>query len=147
MKNNRTKAAVLGGTLAAGAALALLSPAAPALAYDSDGMYLHLAVQSPATLVARGVAIDLFIDVTCNSRYPAYLETVVNERVGSKIVSGNGYTRFECTGSLQRVAVRVVSSTSSPYARGIAIATSNLYGCMESTCGQETDDATIEITK
>jgi hypothetical protein len=147
LKNNRTKAAVLGGTLAAGAALALLSPAAPALAYDFDGMYLHLAVQSPATLVARGVAIDLFIDVTCNSRYPAYLETVVNERVGSKIVSGNGYTRFECTGSLQRVAVRVVSSTSSPYARGIAIATSNLYGCMESTCGQETDDATIEITK
>lgn len=147
MNSNRTKAAVIGGVLAAGAALTLLSPSSPALAYDSDGLYLHLAAQSPATLVARGAAVDLFVDVTCNSRSPAHLETVVNERVGNKIVSGNGYTRFECTGSRQRVAVRVVSSTMSPFARGTAVATSNLYGCMETTCGQETDDATIEITK
>jgi hypothetical protein len=147
LKNNRTKAAVLGGVLAAGSALALLSPAAPASAFDFEGLYLHLALQSPATLVARGAAVDVSIDVTCNSTNSAFLDTFLNERVGNRIVTGHGYTYVTCTGSLQRAVVRVVLGSGTPFARGIAVATANLYGCTETTCGQETDDTTIEITK
>ncbi|HEX8095595.1 hypothetical protein [Jatrophihabitans sp.] len=147
MKNNRTKAAVLGGTLAAGAALALLSPASPAWAYDSDGLYLAIAVQSPATLVARGAAVDVTSDVACTSGHSVYLDTSLKERVGSRIVSGSGYIHLTCTGSLQRVVVRVIPGSGTPFARGTAVATANIYGCVGTICGQEMDDTTIEITK
>jgi Na+/H+ antiporter NhaC len=53
MNTSRTKAAVVGTVLAGGTALALLSPASPALAFLSGGLHLDVTAQSPATLVAR----------------------------------------------------------------------------------------------
>jgi hypothetical protein len=147
MNNNRTKAAVIGGALVGGVALALLSPAAPALAFDSGGLYLAVAVQSPATLVARGAAVDVPIDVTCNSPYYVYLSAQVTERVGSRIASGDNYVQLACTGSPQRVLMRVVANSGKPFTRGTAVASANLNGCNATICGNESDSAIIRIVK
>ena len=148
MNNNRTKAAVLGGALAGGVALALLSPAAPALAFDSGGLHLELAVQSPATLLARGVAADVLVDVTCNSSYPISLNVYLSERVGKGIANGGGYVYLACTGSPQRVVVRVVATSGTPFARGTAVASGYLYGCDETVCGTaDAEIVTVKITK
>jgi hypothetical protein len=148
MKNNRTKAAVLGGALVGGVALTLLSPAAPALAFDSGGLHLDLAVQSPVTLLARGIAADVPVDVTCNSSYPISLNVYVSERVGSRTASGGGYVMVTCTGSPQRVVVRIVATSGTPFSRGNGVASGYLYGCNDATCGTaEAEIVTVKITK
>jgi hypothetical protein len=149
MNNNRTKAAVLGGTLAAGAALALLSPSSPALAYDSDGLYFAIAVQSPATLVARGAAVDVTVEVTCNVHDPsAYVK--LTERSGNWLVNGEGLLQLPaCTGSPQRVVVRVIAQGQRPFAMGTGLASASISGCdyIGSVCGYESTSATIKIIK
>ncbi|HEY0166266.1 MAG TPA: hypothetical protein VGB75_04410 [Jatrophihabitans sp.] len=144
MNNNRMKAAV--GALAGGAALALLGPGAPALAFDSDGLHLEFTVQSPATLVARGAAVDVAVDVECNAQY-AYLDIQLTERVGSRIASGYGNTRVTCTGVTQRVLVRVVASSDKSFAKGSAVASAFLYSCTGTVCGSESASTTIKVTK
>jgi hypothetical protein len=146
INKNRTKAAVLGGALAGGVTLALLSPAAPALAFDSGGLHLDFTVQSPATLVARGAAVDVPVDVNCNGQY-ANVDVQLTERAGSRIASGYGYVQVACTGSAQRVLVRVVTSSGKAFGKGSAVAIANLYGCNEIICGSESANLTIEITK
>jgi hypothetical protein len=148
MNNNRTKAAVIGGTLAAGAALALLSPAAPAMA-SASGLDITITVQSPGTLVARGAAVDVTMDVTCAVREPgAYVK--LSERVGNWLVTGEGYAPMSaCTGSPQRVVVRVMAQGDRPFAMGTALATGSVSGCDEfyTICSGESQDATIKIIK
>jgi hypothetical protein len=147
MNTNRTKAAVLGGALAAGAALALLSPAAPAWASDS-GLTLAITVQSPATLVARGVAVDVTVDITCEAQDPAVF-VKVSERAGNWLVYGEGFFQPACTGTPQRVVVRVMAQGDRPFGVGTALATGTVTGCDEtwSICGGESSDATIRITR
>ncbi len=53
MNTNGMKPALIGTALAGGAALALLSPSSPALAYYSGGLHLDVTPQSPASLVSR----------------------------------------------------------------------------------------------
>jgi hypothetical protein len=146
MNNNRAKAAVFGGTLAGAVTLALLSPSSPALAFDSGGLHLDLTVQSPATLIARGVAVDVPVDVNCNAQY-AYLDVQLSERVGSRMASGYGYVQLACTGSPQRVLVRVMASGDKAFSRGTALATANFTGCSDPICGNESSSVTIKITK
>jgi hypothetical protein len=148
MSNNRTKAAVIGAALAGGAAFALLSPAAPALASGS-GLDLVITVQSPATLVARGVAVDVTVDVTCNVQDPsAYVQ--LTERAGNWLVNGEGWLQLPaCTGSPQRVVVRVMAQGDRPFARGTGLATATASGCDEirGVCDDESASETIKITK
>lgn len=146
MNNNRAKAATIGCALAGGVTLAMLSPAAPALAFDSGGLHLALTVQSPATLVARGAAVDVPVDVTCNAQN-AYLDVQLTERVGSRLASGYGYVEVACTGSEQRVLVRVLANGDRAFSRGTAVATASLGACNEFTCGSERSTVTIKITK
>jgi hypothetical protein len=145
MNNHRTKATVIGAALAGGVTLALLSPSSPALAFDSGGLHLHLTVQSPATLVARGAAVDVPIDVECNTQY-ASLDVQLTERVGNRIASGYGYVQVACTGSQQRVLVRLMASGNA-FSKGTAVATANLSGCNDTACGGEQSSVTVKITK
>ncbi|HEX8095597.1 hypothetical protein [Jatrophihabitans sp.] len=146
MNTNRTKAAVIGGTLAGGVTLALLSPSSPAMAFDSGGLHLALTVQSPATLVARGAAVDVPVEVNCNAT-SAYVDVQLTERVGSRLASGYGYVEVACTGSPQRVLVRVVASGDKAFTRGTALANANIGGCNATICGGERSSVTIKITK
>lgn len=149
MNTNRTKAAVLGGALAGGVALALLSPATPALASDS-GLPLAITVQSPGTLVARGVAVDVTIDVTCDNVQDLSAWVSLSERVGNWLVKGEGWVALPtCTGSPQRAVVRVMAQGDRPFATGTGLATATASGCDEtwSLCGSESATETIRISK
>ena len=145
MNNNRTKAAVLGGVLAGGAALTLLSPAAPALA-DSEGFLARVNVQSSATLVGRGAAIDVPVEVQCSVPYVT-VDIRVTERVGSQIARGYAYQEVACTGDPQMVVIRVEAISEKAFTKGPAVASANLYVCNGYTCITETTSATIKITK
>ena len=147
MYHNRTKAAVLGSALAGGAALALLGPAAPALAFDSGDLHLDVNVASTATLVARGAAVDVPVEVECTSQY-AYLDVHVTERVGNTITSGYSSLTVTCTGATQEFLIRVEAPNGArPFARGTAAVTANLFGCTSTVCGQESTSEIIRITK
>jgi hypothetical protein len=153
MRANRTKAVMMGTVLAGGAAVAILGLATPALAYTSGGLNLNVTPLSPATLVARGAAVDVPVDVDCNADY-ADLTLQVTERVGGQIATGSTDVLVACTGGHQTVLVRVpassITTTSGrPFSKGPAVATASIYGCdvTVTTCGQESNSVTIQITK
>src|SRR4051794_40613938 len=111
MITNRTKAAMIGTALAGGAALVLLSPSSPALAYYSGGLHLDATALSPATLVSRGAAVDVPVDVDCNAQYIS-LDVRLTERVGSQTATGVNYTtQVACNGGHQRILVRVPANS------------------------------------
>ena len=147
MITNRTKAAMIGTALAGGAALVLLSPSSPALAYYSGGLHLDATALSPASLVSRGAAVDVPVDVDCNAQYVS-LSVSLSERVGSQTATGANYsTQVACTGGHQRILVRVPASSGKAFAKGSAIASVEIFGCNRVTCGEENSSASIQITK
>jgi hypothetical protein len=146
MNTNKIKAGVIGAALVGGTALALLSPSSPALAYYSGGLHLDVTPLSPASLVSRGAAVDVPVDVYCNATY-ADLYVRVTERVGSQTAVGSSYQRVACTGGHQRVLIRVPANSGKAFAKGSAVATADLWGCNRTTCGQETNSVSIQITR
>jgi hypothetical protein len=146
MNTSRTKAAVVGTVLAGGAVLALFSPASQALAFLSCGLHLDVTAQSPATLVARGAAIDVPVDVDCNANF-ADVQLGVTERVGSQIATGSGFVQVACTGGHQRLLIRVTAGSGKAFAKGTAVANASIFGCNNTTCGSESSSATIQIRK
>jgi hypothetical protein len=146
MNTSRTKAAVVGAVLAGGTALALFSPGSPALAFLSGGLHLDVTVQSPATLVARGAAIDVPVDVDCNANF-ADVQLGVTERVGSQIATGSSFVEVACNGGHQRLLIRVTAGSGKAFKQGAAVATADIFGCNNTTCGSESSSATIQIRK
>jgi hypothetical protein len=146
MNTNRMKAGVIGAALVGGAALALLSPSSPALAYYSGGLHLDVTPQSPATLVSRGAAVDVPVDVDCNASH-ADVFLKVTERVGSETAVGSSYARVACTGGHQRILIRVPANSGKAFAKGTAVATANIWGCTRTFCGDETNSVTIQIKR
>ncbi|HEX8080587.1 MAG TPA: hypothetical protein VF557_10295 [Jatrophihabitans sp.] len=145
MNTNKMKAGVIGVALVGGTALALLSPSSPAVAYYSGGLHLDVTPLSPASLVSRGAAVDVPVDVYCNATYAeVYLR--VTERVGSATAVGATYQRVSCTGSHQRILMRVTASPGKAFAKGTAVATAEIWGC-RNHCGDEMNSVTIEITR
>jgi hypothetical protein len=154
MKANRTKAAVLSTVLAGGAAAAILGSSAPALAFSSGGLTLNVTPLSPATLVDRGAAVDVPVDVECNATGFTDLTLRLTERVGGQIATGSTDVSVACNGGHQTLLVEVpassITSTSGrPFSKGQAVATASIFGCNDDTgiCGQESNNVTIEITK
>jgi len=147
MITNKAKAAMIGTALAGGAALVLLSPSSPALAYYSGGLHLDATALSPASLVSRGAAVDVPIDLDCNAQYVS-LDVGLSERVGSQTATGVNYTtQVACTGGHQRILVRVPASSGKAFAKGSAVASVDIFGCNRVTCGEEHSSVTIQITK
>jgi hypothetical protein len=130
--------------LLAGGGVALLSPASPAVAYSSPPLFLDVSIQSPAHLVARGAAVTIPVTTTCSSR-EAYLSIQITERVGKKVASGSKYVTVGCTGSRQQTIVTVPASSSTVFSKGTAYVTASLTGCASYFCGEEYNDATIQI--
>jgi hypothetical protein len=152
MKANRTKAVVVGTVLAAGAAVAILGSSVPALAADSGGLHVDITPLSPATLVARGAAVDVPVDVNCNGSF-GDLTLRLTERVGGQIATGSTDASVTCTGGHQVQLVEVpagsVTSTSGrPFSKGQAVATASIFVCdLAGNCVQETNNVTIQIIK
>jgi hypothetical protein len=136
-------AAILAGLL-----VALVSTSGPAVAFFSGGLFLDVQVESPATLVARGAAVDVPLEVTCNATGTVTLYVTVTQRSGSGVASGSGFTEVACSGSGERVVVRVSASPSGrAFKQGTAVVTAEIFGCRQYLCGSETDTETVTLQR
>jgi hypothetical protein len=146
----RTKLAAALVALAAGSLLALFVSPGPAVAFFSGGLFLDVQVESPASLVARGAAVDVPLEVTCNARPgTASVRVTVTQRSGSGVAQGTAFENVGCTGSGQQITVRVQATGAKTFRQGIAVASAEIFGCTAdfSTCGSETDSETIDIKR
>ena len=143
----RTKLVAALVALAAGALLALFVSSGPAVAFFSGGLFLDVQVGSPARLVARGAAVDVPLEVTCNATGTAFVSVSVTQKSGSGVAQGSGSTQVGCTGSGQQVTVRVQASGAKTFKQGPAVASAEIFGCRPNICGSETDSETITIQK
>jgi hypothetical protein len=113
-------------------------------------LFLDVQVGSPARMVARGAAVDVPLEVTCNAApNTAFVQVVVTQRAGSGVAQGSGSTAVGCTGSGQQVTVRVQAFGGKAFKQGTAVASAEISGCTAnfSTCGNETDSETIDIKR
>jgi len=143
-----TKVAAVVVAIAVGGVLALFVSGGPAVAFFSGGLFLDVQVESPARLVARGAAVDVPLEVTCNASPSADVFVRVTQKAGSGVAQGSGFTSVGCTGSGQQITIRVqATSGGKTFKQGTAVASAEIFGCTQnfSVCGSETDSETIAI--
>jgi hypothetical protein len=130
-----------------GSVLALFATTGPAVAFFSGGLFLDVQVQSPAHLVSRGAAVDVTLEVTCNATGNAFVQVAVTQRSGSGVAQGFGFEEVGCTGSGEQVVIRVQASGGKAFKQGTAVASAEIFGCNNVTCGSETDSEVIQLQK
>jgi hypothetical protein len=129
-----------------GSVLALFATTGPAVAFFSGGLFLDVQVQS-ATLVSRGAAVDVTLEVTCNATGSAFVDVSVTQKSGSGVAQGFGSTNVGCTGSGEQIVVRVRAFGAKAFKQGTAVVSAEIFGCNNVTCGSETDSEVIQIQK
>ena len=149
MIGSKAKAAVVGTAISGAAVVGMVGAAGPALAHDSGGLHLSAVAQSPERLIAKGAALRVSVDVTCNATQYPYLNVNVTEAVGRKIASGTGYANVVCgSGQPQVVSVDVVASPGPAFAPGKAVVATSLGGCLDDqTCGTDSNLRTITLRR
>jgi hypothetical protein len=130
-----------------GSVLALFATTGPAVAFFSGGLFLDVQVNSPAHLVARGAAVDVPLEITCNATGSVDVFVSVTQKAGSGVAQGFGSTSVGCTGSGQQITVRVQASGGKTFKQGTAVASAEIFGCNNVTCGSETDSEVIQIQR
>jgi hypothetical protein len=146
----RYKVAAVVVAIVLGGLLALFATSGPAVAFFSGGLFLDVQVGSPARLVARGAAVDVPLEVTCNAAPgTASVRVTVSQKSGSGVAQGTAFENVGCTGSGQQVTVRVQASGGKTFKQGTAVASAEVFGCTAnfSTCGSETDSEVIAIQR
>lgn len=140
----KVKVALVGLAVTAGAAVAaLVGPAGPALGFFSPPLLLEIHVNTPATLVAKGAAADVSIQIQCAGARTAFVDVNLTERAGSAIASGFGSTEIACTN--QTVHLIVTAQSGKAFKKGIAFASGFISACAPRFCGSEQDQHTIEL--
>jgi hypothetical protein len=130
-----------------GGLLALFATSGPAVAFFSGGLFLDVQVDSPARLLARGAAIEVPLEVTCNAVGTVDVQVTVIQHSGSGATQGFGYTEVGCAGAGQQVTVTVQVFGVKAFKKGTAVATAEIFGCNNVTCGRETDTEVIDIQR
>ena len=113
----RTRAAAAVVAILLGGLLALFATSGPAVAFFSGGLFLDVQVGSPAHLVARGAAVDVPVEVTCNATGTADVFVRVTQKSGSGVAQGFGSTSVGCTGSGQQITIRAQQREARPSSR------------------------------
>jgi hypothetical protein len=139
------KAGIGATALAAGGGLAVFGSGSPAVAYSSPPLFLSVTVQSPASLVAKGAAVQVPVQLSCSTGGDAYLTITVTERVGRKTASGSHQIEVGCTDSTETVLVTVPSQNGVSFGKGSALAQADLIEFTNYTYGEEQSSATIQI--
>ncbi len=145
----RLKAVFAAVAVTAGVAATLIIPASPAVAYYSGGLFLDIVAQSPATLLAKGAAVDVPLEYTCNAQNP-FVTVNVSQRVADgDLATGFANTQVACTGAHQRTTISVQASGSKAFTKGNAFVSASISGCLPDffTCGAEHDDATVKFQR
>jgi hypothetical protein len=143
----RTRAAAAVVAILLGGLLALFATSGPAVAFFSGGLFLDVQVESPARLVARGAAVEVPLEVTCNATGTVTVFVTVTQRSGSGVAEGSGSARVGCTGSGQQVTVLVQATGGKTFKKGPAVVTAEVFGCNNAICGSETDSEVVEIQR
>jgi hypothetical protein len=143
----RAKLAAAVVAIVLGSVLALFATTGPAVAFFSGGLFLDVQVESPAHLVARGAAVDVPVEITCNATGTAFVFVSVTQKSGSGVAQGFGSTEVGCTGSGQQITVRVTASGGKTFKQGTAVASAEIFGCRPDVCGSETDSEVIQLQK
>ena len=134
--------------ISVGAGLAPAIPVLPAVGEHSPPAVVSVEVGDQATLVARGAAVLVPVEVTCPAGTGGHISVRVTQRAGSRIASGSGGTsNFVCTGATQVVDV-LVTAQGQAFKKGPAIAEASLFtGCFGFFCGPVTDTENIDIVR
>jgi uncharacterized protein (DUF58 family) len=143
----RARLAVAVVAILAGSVLALFATTGPAVAFFSGGLFLDVQVESPARMVSRGAAVDVTLEVTCNATSDAFVQVSVTQRSGSGVAQGFGFEDVGCTGSGEQITVRAQAFGGKAFKQGTAVASAEIFGCNNVTCGSETDSEVIEIRR
>jgi hypothetical protein len=85
------------------------------------------------------------LEVTCNATGSVEVFVSVNKKAGSGVAQGFGVASFGCTGSGQQVTVGVQASGGKTFKQGTAVASAEIFGCNNVTCGSETDSEVIDL--
>jgi hypothetical protein len=141
----RTKAAAVAAAVLLGGLLALFATSGPAVAFFSGGLFLDVQIGSPATLVARGAAVEVPLEVTCNATGTVLVQATVTQKAGSGVAQGSGSTRVGCAGSGEQVTVLVRATGVKTFKKGEAVVTAEVFGCNNVTCGSETDNEVVQL--
>jgi hypothetical protein len=142
----RARLAVAVVAILAGSVLGLFATTGPAVAFFSGGLFLDVQVES-ATLVSRGAAVDVTLEVTCNSPFGADVFVTVTQRSGSGVAQGFGSESVGCTGSGEQIVIRAQNFGAKAFKQGTAVVSAEIFGCNNVTCGSETDSEVIEIRR
>jgi hypothetical protein len=144
----RTRIAAAIAAIGAGGTLAALAPAGPAVAEESLPFVVDVEVGSPATLLARGIAVSVPVEFTCPSdaAYPS-VSVSIAERVGTQIVRGYGYLNPDCTGQpeTQQVLVQAYEGGTA-FRPGPALATASIWAYSADWWTYDSDEDTEEIS-
>jgi hypothetical protein len=135
--------------VALGGVGAAMLPASPAVAYFSPPLFLDVAVQSPAHLVAGGAAVDVTVEFTCaGADGGGFLTVAVTEGVGGGVASGSEQVTVACSPQKQRTVVTVAATPGGKaFKAGSALGEADIFACTFSFCGSEHDGATIRIRR
>jgi hypothetical protein len=142
----RSKVAIAAAAVLLGGLLALFATSGPAVAFFSGGLFLEIEVNSPAALVAKGAAVQVPVEVTCNATGTVFVDVIVTQKNGSSVARGFGSTEVGCAGSGEQLTVFVQANGPKPFKRGDAVAAAEVFGCNNATCGHETDNEVIQLT-
>lgn len=145
-----TRSRLIAATMVTSAAAVLL-PAATAVAYISPPLVLLAEAQSPATLVARGAAVDVPVEYSCTAD-SMFISVQVTERVGRGIASGFGSTTVPCNSATHRTLVQVPATSGvRAFRAGTASTRTYVSGCYTRNnrwaCGDDLVMRTIRIAR
>jgi len=101
-----------------------------------------------ATLVARGVAVDLTLTVTCQAGMSGGSELILRQRSGDRVAIGSGWAPITCTGEPQAVTGRVYADGGGlVFHKGVALASGGFELCGQDVCDYPRFEETIRVTR
>ncbi|MET8084302.1 hypothetical protein [Micromonospora sp. NPDC005237] len=101
-----------------------------------------------ATLVAKGVAVDLTLTVTCDAGLSGGAELILRQRSGNRVAYGSGWAPVSCTGQPQAVTGRVYAEGGGfAFNRGVALASGSSELCEQEYCDFLQFSDTVSVTR
>jgi hypothetical protein len=144
--------AILGAlAIAGGAGIASVAvlPSSPALGFYSPPLLLRIHVGSPATLIARGAAVNVHLRYDCAGTQTAQVTVNLTERVrGRNIAAGSEFVQVNCANARRTVRVAVAAqSGGKAFQKGVAFAQADIFGCAPRFCADQPTQRTIKIVR
>ncbi|MCX5066296.1 hypothetical protein OOJ91_10450 [Micromonospora lupini] len=101
-----------------------------------------------ATLVAKGVAVDVTLTVTCQSGLSGTTELTLRQRSGDRVAYGTGWAPLSCSGEPQTVTGRVYTEAGGfAFNKGVALANGSFELCEQEYCDFLQFSDTVRVTR